>query len=216
MIINRAGYDAYYQRIRDLYQQPVVSVSVEVILNIFVVAFLVTFVIRPTFGVVASLKKQTEDQRIVDTKLTSKINSLNQARGTLAEQAAFLPLYTSAVSKESDLDGLVLRIEKLASEYQIQLTGLKLGGVALLGDDLELDKGKGVRKVSTEKANEVSMSFTVEGSFARLTPFLSDMQKMDRLVKVDGVSFSKDKKSKTGLVAMSGTAHVYYMPSKSL
>lgn len=212
MIINRDLYATYYQKAKELYQQPVLVASIEVILTVFSITFMILFAINPTLTIVANLQKQIDDQKTFEQKVDSKIVSLNQAQASLTKSADKLPLYQAAVPYDHDLDGLALRIEKLAQETGVAVKSLQFSSVPLIRGGGGNSPGLENTKVpSDEPSGSVKISFAFEGGSESLLKMIEALEKIDRLVLVKDVSLIKQEKgSSSRLIIASGQAETYY------
>jgi Tfp pilus assembly protein PilO len=206
MIINNETYNRYYQRILNVYRQPVLSASIEIILSVFAIALMVALAIRPTLGIVVSLQKKIADQETVEQKLTTKITALNQAQKTLSENSDKLYLFERAVPNGHELDSLSKRLELLAQESGCMIESFQFGEVPFFGTDKK------------EVADSVSLNFSISGSFEQLSRFIKEVESMDRLVKITDISIQKqegrNKKSSSGL-KLNGKAEVYYLANEN-
>src|SRR5262245_58316046 len=126
------------EKVRQLYRRPEIKASLEIILSVFAIAFLLLVAVRPTLGTIATLQKKIEDQDVVDKKLTQKISQLSRAQGDLNTYSAQLPLYESAVTSEHDQPGVVKRISLLAQENGLQVKFITWGAVPLVGKEVDL------------------------------------------------------------------------------
>src|SRR3989344_5060717 len=126
------------EKIKLVYGRPEIKASVEIIISVFSVVFLLMFAIRPTLATVASLQKKIEDQTVVDNKLNTKISQLVKANTDLGLYADRLPDYSLAVTDVHDESGLAKRIEVVARESGVKISSLTLGPVPLVGTKINL------------------------------------------------------------------------------
>src|SRR3990167_7353762 len=96
-------YNRYYTWIGPLLKKPQTRAYTFLILSIFTVAFFVFFAIRPTINTIIGLRKQIEDDQIVDTKLQDKINALSQIQAELDVLQPDLPLIDTALPTKSEV-----------------------------------------------------------------------------------------------------------------
>ena len=213
MILDRSMYSVYFQKARALYQQPVMTASVELILSVFVVAIMMMFAIRPTIATVVELQKKITDLQTVDQKLSSKISSLGAAQSALSTYADKLFLYEKTVPDIHDLDGFSKRVELLVQESGVKISSLTFSEVPLLGDKMNLGKSAGEsRLIKKGEIMTVEMDYTVLGSSEQLLTFLQNLEKIDRLVFVQNVSIQKQeaKDKSSGELKLTGKAVIYY------
>lgn len=198
MIVNKDSYNRYYQGVKNIYQQPVMRASIEVILSVFAVALMVMLAIKPTLTIVVSLRKKIEDQSLVEKKITAKIAALSQAQASLTNNSSKLVWYEKAVPDKHTLDGLAKRLEILVQEGGVRLESLQFSAVPLLGDGL-VSKG--------EEAETVVMSFSVEGKLDQLLALMQEMERLDRVLLIKEIALQKQD---NGRLKLTGKAEAYY------
>jgi len=187
-----------YQRVRDLYRDdPVISASVEVILTVFAVSFMMFLALRPTLKIVVELRRKIEDQTEVSQKLNAKVKALQLAQKSLTENTESLGLYKAAVPDGASLTAVSGRIEILAQESGVVIDVFRFGAVPMLGNSLSLDvKTRGpADKLSEGQIVILPIHISVEGNFTDIEKFVGGVEKMDRLLRV--TSFSVEKRMGT-------------------
>lgn len=194
------------EKIKLVYGRPEIRASVEIILSIFSVVFLLMFAIRPTLATVASLQKKIEDQTIVDNKLNTKINQLVRANTDLTTYASRLPDYDLAVTDAHDESGLAKRIETIARESGVAINNLFLDAVPLVGEQINLArKEKGAERPTLETGGKIAsyvVNFDISGGTNQVFDFLTKLENMDRVTLIVSVNIKKEE------VRFGGTAGV--------
>lgn len=185
-------YEKYYRKVKSIYEQPVISASVEVILSVFTIALLILVAIRPTIGTILTLRKSIEDLTELSNKLNSKITSLSQAQQTLEKNSSNVALYRLAVPSDPDLTGLAKRIEILAQEHELKLDSVNYQNIPIVGNLLDIDSGKGVL-VSPDKPQTVTVNINLVGRFSNISQFVNDLERLDRLVLIESANYQKSK-----------------------
>jgi len=210
-----------YQRLKLIYQKPEIKASLEVILSVFTVAFLLAIAIRPTLSTVAGLKKKIEDKEVVNKKLTNKIDQLVKADEQLKEHELDLLMYKEATPDNYDFGGLAKRVEIIAEENGVKIESLMFSRVAIVGEVIlsEKDIQKKRKEEKSEDdgrgASKFTVRFEIRGSQGGVVNFLRQIEKMDRVLVLTRVEFEKEKAeiiSKT--IEVSGEAAGYYLPEK--
>lgn len=213
------------ERVRQMYRHPEVKASLEIILSVFTVVFLLGVALRPTLSTIAELQKKISDQETVDKKLGQKINQLTKAQADLTTYAAQLPLYTAAVTDEHDQPGLVKRMSLLAQESGLTVNFMTWGAVPLVGAEIELGdkeaKKKGGNKPKLEEGTKIAyfeISFDFRGTQTQVFNFLANLEKTDRMVRLKNLDLKREeeKDSVTNQVfrglRVTGKAIAYYLP----
>lgn len=209
------------ERIKLIYERPEIRASVEIILSVFSVGFLLLFAIRPTLATVVSLQKKIEDQSLVDTKLTTKITQLIRAQSDLTTYAGKLPQYNLAVSDFHDQGPTAKRVEVLVRESGLSINNLSLGSVPLSGgfinlSDVEREKAPPPTELGGKVAS-FGIDFDLSGSADQVSKFLVDLENIDRVVILEKVDIKREdlRSAETNVltkgVRVLGSATAYYL-----
>lgn len=214
-------------KVRAAYRRPEIRASLEIILSVFTVAFLLLVVIRPTLTIVAELQKKINDQDSVDKKLSTKITQLSKARSDLSTFGNQIDLFNKAVPDANDSSGLAKRLALLVQENNLQTNYLTVGSVPLFGNLINLgnkeskNKGEDPNVVPLEKGTNVAkleITFDLRGSQTDVLKFLSDIEKLDRLIKLTSVDIKREEEKDSDVtksfrgVRLIGRGSVYYLP----
>ncbi len=213
-------------KVRAAYRRPEIRASLEIILSVFTVAFLLLVVIRPTLAIVAELQKKINDQDSVDKKLSTKITQLSKARNDLSTFGNQIDLFNRAVPDSNDSSGLAKRLALLVQENNLQTNYLTVGSVPLFGNLINLgnkeskNKGEDPNLVPLEKGTNVAkleITFDLRGSQTDALKFLSDIERLDRLIKLTSVDIKREEEKDSDVtksfrgVRLIGRGSVYYL-----
>jgi len=211
-LFDQSKYNLNYQKIRLAYQKPEIKASVEVILSVFAVAFLLLVAVRPTLATVAELRKKIEDYEIVNKKLSNKISQLTRAEENLKENSANLYLFEKAVPDNFAYANLAKRIEIVAIEEGVVLESLNFSRVDITGEEVT-DEKKDKRESFVE--GEFLLIFSLNGEEVKIVSFLEKIEKLDRVMKLENVSIKKveDKELLGGKLRAIGEITGYYLNS---
>ena len=212
-LFDQSKYDLSYQKIRLAYQRPEIKVSVEVILSVFAIAFLLLVAVRPTLATVAELKKKIEDYEVVDKKLNSKITQLTRAEKELRENSADLYLFQKGVPDSFDYADLAKRVEIVAIEEGINLETLSFSRADITGEEVTVEKKD---KKGSFVEGEFLLRFSLNGEEVKIISFLEKVEKLDRVIKLENVSVKKveDKEFPGGKLRAIGEITGYYLNSE--
>ena len=190
------------EKIRIVYERPEIRASVEIILSVFTVTFLLTLAIRPTLATVATLQKKIADQVVVDTKLSTKIGQLAKASADLGTYADRISDFSAAVADVPDESGVAKRFSLVANENNVAIQSLALDAIPLIGQKIKLtDKEKGGVMPPLEKDGKVasfSINFDVSGEPTKVIDFLSKIENMDRVVLITAIDLKKEEVKASG------------------
>ena len=211
-LFDQSKYDLNYQKIRLAYQRPEIKASVEVILSVFAVTFLLLMAVRPTLATVAELRKKIEDYEIVDKKLSNKITQLTRAEQDLRKNSGSLYLFEKAVPDDFDYADLAKRIEIVTVEEGVFLESLNFSRIDITGEEVT-DEKKDKRESFVE--GEFALVFSLNGEEMEIVSFLEKIEKLDRVVRLENVSIKKveDKELPGGKLRATGEITGYYLSS---
>lgn len=209
------------EKIKLVYGRPEIKASVEIILSVFSVVFLLVFAIRPTLATVASLQKKIEDQTVVNNKLNTKINQLVRANTDLGSYADRLPDYFLAVTDVHDESGLAKRIEVVSRGSNVKINNLSFDAVPLIGTQINLSsKEKGAEKPTLEAGGKVAsyiVTFDISGGANQVFDFLAKLENIDRVALISSVNIKKEEIRSVGTIEVvndlrvTGKANAYYV-----
>ncbi len=212
-LFDQSKYSLNYQKIKLAYQKPEIKASVEVILSVFAVTFLLLVAVRPTLATVAELRKKIEDYEIVEKKLNSKIAQLTSAEENLRENSSSLYLFERAVPDNFDYADLAKRIEIIAVENGVFLESLNFSRTDITGEK--------VTNAKEDKKNEFIegefvMRFSLSGEEVKIVNFLEKIEGLDRMIMLENVSIKKveDKELPEGKLRAIGEITGYYLNSE--
>ncbi len=209
-------YAGYLKDVQRFYErEPVIQVSVQLILSVFTVAFFMFFAVRPTLGTISTLLKKIDDQETASAKLDAKISQLIQAQEVLATNGPqFEALSKKAVPVTPEIERLAKQIEAVANESNVYITSMEFQTIPLIGDQTVGDSNQ--TKSKTAERKFVVFGFTVGGTQEEIISFLGQLDRMERAVQLTKVEFAKPGANYTRIfpLTLTGKATVYYLPEK--
>lgn len=191
-LINNQQYALYFQKVGLLYKRPEIKASLEIVLSVFTVAFLIIVAIRPTLVNITSLQKKITDLEIVNKKADNKIAQLLNAQKQLNTYSSSLVLFDQAVPDTFSYKDSAKRLEYVALANSVKIETLGFDGYSLLeGGKVSGDWVARLAKPDTNNILSDSITYSVSGKPQNVLTFLSEIEKMDRLVRLDSVSLTK-------------------------
>ena len=128
-------YRSYYLNIVNIYKQRQdVKVFLELILTLAAVSFFALFPLKPTILTVIELLKEIGAKEKTVEQMNTKIQNLQQAQTLYVQEEAKIILLETAVPDDPAPDLFVRQIEGLATSYPVNLLGITIGEVTLLGE----------------------------------------------------------------------------------
>lgn len=207
----------YLQSVQRIYErEPVVQISLQLIVSIFAVAFFTFAAIRPTLGTISTLLKKIDDQKKVDQQLNTKIVQLNQAQQELQSWQNDIPLITQAIPTNYDFVGFIQRLEILANQNNVRISNIDFQGMPVIGRRSSIaDQQKGAKTTTTN--NFITFTFIIKGDRPQIMAYVSSLEKLDRAVAVTKLTVNKPQTSIPGdppLVA-NGKGTIYYLATQT-
>lgn len=181
----RLERQSYLAKLKLFYKKPLVEASSNLIFTLLVVCFFVFFAIRPTLVTVVSLQKELAESKEVDQQLDRKITSLKKAQTIYGQVINDLLLVEAALPEKTEFQSLALRINYLAFQNNLLLNSAGFAGFDLVGTGDNLSPG--------QSKDSYAFNLSVSGSFENIKIFLTELENIDRLIKINKVSFSIEK-----------------------
>lgn len=192
-LINNEQYSLFYQRLTLIYQRPEVKASLEVILSVFTVTFLIFAAIRPTLTNITSLQRKIDDLDSANKKADNKIAQIFNAQTQLTNFQSKLYLLNEAVPDDFSYKDMSGRLEVLAKGRGLEVQTVTLPGFRLFGEGAGTGEwsAKLVQKDQTNIAS-ATVQFTVSGTPANVQTFLTDIESMDRVTLLRQITLSTE------------------------
>ena len=171
--------DKYVQMLPDFKEERTQQITT-LVLTLLALSFFGIFAINPTLSTITRLNKELEDNKFVDEQLKLKINNISLLQRSYAQLENDLYYATDAIPISSEAPTLAAQIQALAEKTSVAIVSLQVF-------EIEITK-------QTKGKNEYSaFSFNVasRGDRQSLLEFMSDLGKMQRVVTLDVVSFSR-------------------------
>lgn len=199
-------YRSFFLNIVAIYKQKQdLRVFTEVLLSAVTISFFAVFAIKPTILTIVDLVNQLNERQDTLTKMNQKINNIQTALNLFNAQQATIPLVDIAVPTDPSPDSFARQIEGLAKQSTVNLLGVSIGDVTLIGK-------APAQVVQSELAplpngaREVSFSISIEGDYPTLTAFMTSLENLRRPIKIDlfNISSSKTQGGTTLVLVVSG------------
>ena len=173
-------YQRYYRNLQVLYKKPAVRDFTFVILSLLTAAFFGFFAIKPSLKTIGELVKDVKDKKLASEKLEQKVKALSLAQREYANLRADLPSIYAVLPQKSEFSKLAKQIEYLAGKNDVFLLGLRFQKTNLFGEE-------------KKELESLGFDFNVGGEYRNLQNFLKDLEKLERIVVIETLGFSKEK-----------------------
>ena len=202
-------YDLDLQR---YYRMPVVQVSLQLVLSVFIIAFFLMFALRPTIETIITLQKNIDDSKQTLQKLDTKVSALQRAATVLTALQPSLPYIESSIpSTEAGYRAFTSELELLAAQAGVRLVSENFGGTVLysqLAAPFTLSKN--------ESVVPMTVNLQVSGTYSAVSTFLQSLIRLDRVMNIASATMAHEAASTTtGGVNLSLTGTVYYLADQA-
>lgn len=165
------------------------------ILSLFTISFFGFFALRPTIGTIAGLKRQIEDQRELDQKLSQKINQLVTAQAEYEMVAPFIPKIKTALPNNPEYIQLLTDLEKIRGAEGATISSVTIGDVAL-----EIDK-----------PGLLSINIDAQGEYFPLEELVDKILRNERLMTISALDVNQSSRDQsTGVLGLDSKIQAPY------
>jgi len=201
-------YKEYFLNVLTIYKQKEdLRMFLEILLSLVTVSFFGAFALRPTLVTIAALLTEIKSKEEIVAKLDTKIQNLSTAQTLLDQEITRLPLIENAIPQAASPETFVRQFEGLAAKNGVNLLGVSLGQVTLLGEVKKAPPEEGVTPLP-EDALGITFSVSLSGNYSELLGFLADLEKLRRPLAIDttGITTTETEEGKTLVILVSGRA----------
>jgi Tfp pilus assembly protein PilO len=182
----------------------------ELILTLAAVSFFALFALKPTILTIIELLREIDTKEKTVEQMNTKIQNLQQAQTLYIQEEARISLLETAIPDNPAPDLFVRQIEGLATSYPVNLLGITIGEVTLLGEEKIQKSKKGVSPLP-EESKGISFSISIAGGYQGLVNFLSALEDMRRPVKIDALNIISPQVEETQNLVLVVTGRTPYL-----
>lgn len=144
--------------------------------------------IYPAIQHIASVNKEIELNKVIDKKLTDKIEALGQAEINLDKVRADLGLLELALPTGSDIKNYIKTpLEVLASKHNVAIKSMQFSDVPLSNPSED----------ATLSVRNIDFSISLIGNFTNLNSFTNDIENYIRVTSVRQIDIKGDAGQQT-------------------
>jgi hypothetical protein len=177
----------------------------EIVLSITIVIVFLLFAIKPTALTIISLVQEINKEKETLVTLTQKVNDLQTAGNLLTQNQNFINDIDTAVSSAPAPDAFSEQIEGLSTKDSVQVLGIAIDQVVLVGSTPTLNNTNGLTPLPGG-ALEMPFSLSISGDYASLINFIKDFENLRMVSKIDtlGITSSLTDKGRVIVAVISG------------
>ncbi len=178
--LTHQGYQKYFSKLGELYEQPTTKISLALILTLFSLSALIFVAIQPAIKTIIKLNKELKEKQEINLALEKKVKNLKQAQTIYISLQNDLPYIDKSLPKKADFNRFASEINYLSYTHNLILSSANYGDFDLI--------------LPEKDVNELKINLKLAGSFSDIKNFLNDLYILDRIVNIDSLAFS-DKSS---------------------
>lgn len=198
--MDKNRHSRYYTYIKPILKNQAIKSFAPYIFSLFTITFFVIFVIHPTVSIILALNKSIEESKQVLTNLQTKSENLDLGKrnlealnpGLRAKIDAFIP-------SNPTITAIVKSLQNTQQESSTSATIIQIQPLILIDST----------HIVTNTLSEVSFNYSTQGPYTELITFLNAVNKMPRLISIDGLSIGRQIGEESTSLSASGRA--YYL-----
>ena len=208
-------YRSYFLNIVNLYKRRQdLKAFLELILTLTTISFFALFALKPTLLTIIELLREIEKKEETVDKMNTKIQNLQQAQTLYIQEGVRIKLLETAVPDKPAPDLFVRQIEGLATSYPVNLLGITIGEVTLLGEEKE-KRAKDELQPLPEGSKGIAFSISITGSYQEMVNFLSALEDTRRPVIIDALNILSPQLEETQNLILVVTGRTPYLKENS-
>jgi hypothetical protein len=206
-------YRGFFLNIAALYKQKAdLRAFLEIVLSITTVIVFLLFALKPTALTIINLLQQINEKKQTLVGLTQKVNDLQTVNGILDQDQNLIPSIDSAVPNVPNPDILSEQAEGLASKDAVEILGISVNQVTLLGAN-STKKITGVTPLP-QGAYEMPFSLSIEGPYTNLIAFVNDFENLGLASRIDSLTISSSVTDKGRVIVAVISGRIPFLGSQ--
>ncbi len=156
-----------------------------IILTLSASIFFALFAINPTLSTITKLKREIEDSRLVEKKLSNKIanlSTLSQQYELVKEDEVYI---TDAIPQKPDATELTGQVQSIAKKNNILINELRVSPLILTN--------------VASKDGELTFNLTARGDYSSLVSFLKGLTNMQRVISIESLTLTQSEASQVSI-----------------
>src|SRR3989344_5133417 len=194
---NYVRYRSYFLDIAGRYKERTdIRVYLEILLSLTTISIFSIFALRPTLLTIGGLIKDIEAKKATLVKMDEKMKNLSQAQNLYDQEREKITLLEIAIPPNPSPNIFLRQIEGLASKHPVVVEKITLGKSTILGTE-DISDPETKSSLSSLGAKEIPLLIMVETPIEEYIPiynFLSDIENLQRPLKIDKLTLSLGKK----------------------
>lgn len=198
--MDKNRHSRYYTYIQPILKNQAIKSFAPYIFSLFTIVFFVIFVIHPTVSIILALNKKIEESKQVLINLQTKSENLDLGKRNLEALNPSLRAKIDAfIPSNPTITAIVRSLQSTQQESSTTATIIQIQPLILIDSTHTM----------TNTLSEVSFNYSTQGPYTELITFLNAVNKMPRLISIDGLSIGRQIGEESTSLSVSGRA--YYL-----
>ncbi len=209
---NQDVYKKYIEQVTVLYHnRQDVRMYAEILLSMSAIVIFGIFAIKPTVTTITGLYSEIKAKREIISLLNQKIENLVTAQSLLEQQRVRIATLNQAIPDEPLLEKQVRQIEGVAKRNGVDLIGIKIENVALLGAEVKKKSDDDAIAPPHPDAAFFPITVSVEGSYSTTHSFLRELENMRRPLSQNSTGVSQGKTGSSDALNLTVSGYMAYL-----
>jgi len=203
-------YKGFFLNIVTLYKQRRdLRAFLELVLSLSTIIIFVVFALKPTAVTIISLYNQIKNKQETLNSLNQKVSNLQTANKIFNQNKSVIPDIDAAIFTGPEPDTVSKQILGLASKNSVNLLGVSIGQVMLIGKNTA-PKDPSVKPLPGG-ALSMLVSISAKGSYPNLLAFTKDLETLRIPVKIDSLTINSSQTEGGRVIVVTVTARIPYL-----
>lgn len=172
-------YERYYKDILPYLKIRKNQQYFAIILTLGASIFFALFAINPTLSTIAGLRREIEDSKFVELRLSQKINSLSSLSTEYIDIQDDIPFILDAIPDQPEVPTLIGQIQSVARSSNVVVSNLEVSKIGLTNQNF------------ATRSSSFTFELTGLSSYDNLQRFISNLINMQRVVSIESISITK-------------------------
>lgn len=184
-----------------------VKMFLELLLSLATISLFAVFALKPTVVTIGQLIRDNRAKSETIQLMNTKIQNLETANQVYGANESKLPLIFSSIPENVSPDTLVKQIQGVANLNTVNILGINIGEVTLVGTEQAKSSSSEVKALPWG-TNTLPFSITVTGNYESLLSFLKNLENLRRPLRIDTININSNQteNGKTIVMLISGVA----------
>lgn len=165
-----------------------------IVLTVITLSLFGLFAINPTISTILKLRRELEDNKLVDQKLAQKIQNISTLQKKYTALQSDLPTIFSAIPQSPEVPLLAAQIQSVAKNSNVGIENFQTFEVETQS------------KATSSGYFSFSFALSANGTYNDLYKFVNSLSNMQRVIALELISLTRKTDSSSLVLAVKGKA----------